>query len=390
MEAAFAVLEGDEPDRDLAWLAAQIARFRFFHGDLDEAFTMIEQALRIAEDLWLPDVLSDALNTKSLVLGTWGRNEETIALLRRSLELAQEHDIPRAIVRSATNLSYEMDGRDRIEEAAAYMRIGIETCRRLGFLSEEWFLRQHVAGNALRQGRWDELLEMTRSLPDPKEEPAVLVGADAFATCAAVVCIERGEPDEALQLIDRWIDLGGNTDDTQRRLIVESVKAIRARAQGDGPEWLRAARSAFEAYHDEGISHGWVKWAFEESMTAALAQDDLSTAEDLLREVASMPPGRPAPKTRADLQRYTALIAIARGETAGVDTNLKAAIGLYREFGLPFETAGAELELAEWLVGANRAPEASDLLDDARAIFTTLGAKPWLDRVAAISPVTTG
>ena len=96
---------------------------------------MIEHALRIAEDLWLPEVLSDALNTKALLLGTWSRNEEAIALLRRSLELAQEHDIPRAIVRATTNLSYEMDGRDRIDEAAAYMRIGIETCRRLGFLS---------------------------------------------------------------------------------------------------------------------------------------------------------------------------------------------------------------------------------------------------------------
>ena len=390
MEAAFAVLEGDEPDRDLAWLAAQIARFRFFHGDLDVAFTMIEHALRIAEDLWLPDVLSDALNTKSLLLGTWSRNEEAMALLRRALELAQEHDIPRAIVRSATNLSYEADGRDRIDEAAAYMRIGIDTCRRLGFLSEEWFLRQHVAGNALRQGRWDELLEMTRSLPDPKEEPAVLVGAEAFATCAAIVSVERGDPDEAIRLIDRWSDPRGSTDDTQRRLVVEGAKAIRARALGDGPEWLRAARSAFHAYPDEGMSHGWVKWAFEESMTAALAQDDLSAAEDLLREVASMPPGRPAPKTRADLQRYAALIAIARGETAGVEANLKAAIGLYREFGLPFELGGAELELAEWLVASSRGSEAADLLDDARQIFTTLGATPWLDRVGAISPVLSG
>ena len=242
----------------------------------------------------------------------------------------------------------------------------------------------------MRQGRWDELLEMTRSLPDPKEEPAVLVGGEAFATCAAIVYVERGEPDEAIRLIDRWSDLGGSTDDTQRRLVVEMAKAIRARAQGDGPEWLRAARSAFEAYHDEGMSHGLVKWAFEESLTAALAQDDLSTAEDLVREVASMPPGRPAPKTRADLQRYTALIAIARGETAGVEANLKAAIGLYREFGLPFELGGAELELAQWLVASNRAGEAADLLDDARTIFTTLGATPWLDRVRAISPVLAG
>ncbi len=390
MEAAFAVLEGDEPDRDLAWLAAQIARFRFFHGDLDESFATIERALRIAEDLWLPDVLSDALNTKSLVLGTWGRYEESVALLRRGLELAQEHDIPRAVVRAATNLSYDMDGRDRIDEGAAYMQIGIDTCRRLGFLAEEWFLRQHAISNALRQGRWDEVLEGVASLPDPKEDPAVLVGAPAFAVAAAVVYIERGEPEEALATMGRWVTSDEGMDDTQVRMFIESVRAITARARGDESERLRAARSAFEAYHDEGISHGWVKWAFDEAVTAALAQGDLSSAESLVREVTAMPSGRLAPKMRADLQRFQAALAIARGETAGVEANLKAAIGLLREIGLPFETARAELELATWLVGSNRAGEATDLLDDARTTFEGLGATPWLERVAAISPVLAG
>ena len=104
-----------------------------------------------------------------------------------------------------------------------------------------------------------------------------------------------------------------------------------------------------------------------------------------------MPPGRPAPKTRADLQRYTASIAIARGETAGVEANLKAAIGLYREFGLPFEIGAARSSSSpSGSSRSNRAGEAADLLDDARTIFTTLGAAPWLERVAAISPVLAG
>ncbi len=392
MDVAYAVLEGDEPDRDLAWLASQIARFRFFHGELDEGFTRIEQALRIAEDLWLPDVLADAMNTKSLIMSTWGRNEEAIALLRRSMELAQEHDIPRAIVRAATNLSYEMDGLDRIDDAMAYAQIGIDTCRRLGFASEEWFLMQHVAGNDLRLGRWDELLEMTRTLPDPKDEPAVEIAAHAFAMCSAIVSIERGLPAEALAVMDRWVDpneLDG-TADAQLRLVNEALKAIRARAQGNDEERLRAARSAFQAYHDEGIAHGWVKWAFEETIAAALALGDLTTAEAQVREVASMPPGRLPPSTRASIQRFSAAIAIARGEAAGVEANLKFAIGLYRETGLTFPTASAELELAEWLVASNRAGEAADLLDDAHATFTTLGATPWLERVTAISPVLAG
>ena len=151
------------------------------------------------------------------------------------MELAQEHDIPRAIVRAATNLSYEMDGLDRIDDAMAYAQIGIDTCRRLGFASEEWFLMQHVAGNDLRLGRWDELLEMTRTLPDPKDEPAVEIAAHAFAMCSAIVSIERGLPAEALAVMDRWVDpneLDG-TADAQLRLVNEALKAIRGEGAGE-------------------------------------------------------------------------------------------------------------------------------------------------------------
>ena len=104
-----------------------------------------------------------------------------------------------------------------------------------------------------------------------------------------------------------------------------------------------------------------------------------------------MPPGRLPPSTRASIQRFSAAIAIARGETAGVEANLKAAIGLYRgdRPAVP-RPRRAELELAEWLVASNRAGEATDLLEDARTTFTTLGATPWLERVAAISPVLAG
>ena len=52
----------------------------------------MEEALEVAESLWLPDILSDALNTKSLILAALGRPEEGLALLERALAIALEHD----------------------------------------------------------------------------------------------------------------------------------------------------------------------------------------------------------------------------------------------------------------------------------------------------------
>ena len=54
MTSAFEILKHDEPDEDLAMLAAQLGRLHFFAGHLDEAADTIELALGVAESLWLP------------------------------------------------------------------------------------------------------------------------------------------------------------------------------------------------------------------------------------------------------------------------------------------------------------------------------------------------
>ena len=48
-------------------LAAQLGRIHFFSGHLDEAADAIELALDVAESLWLPETISEAMNTKGLI-----------------------------------------------------------------------------------------------------------------------------------------------------------------------------------------------------------------------------------------------------------------------------------------------------------------------------------
>ena len=68
MESAYRVLADEEPNADLAQLAAQLGRFSYFSGDSAGALERIDRALEIAEALDIPEVLSEALNTKSLIL----------------------------------------------------------------------------------------------------------------------------------------------------------------------------------------------------------------------------------------------------------------------------------------------------------------------------------
>src|SRR6266516_7614678 len=93
MARSFEILRNDEPDEDLAMLAAQLARIHWFTGNPEAAVEPLEFALEIAESQYLPQVLAEALNTKNLLLIASGRRQESEALLRHSLRIAQEHGI---------------------------------------------------------------------------------------------------------------------------------------------------------------------------------------------------------------------------------------------------------------------------------------------------------
>ena len=103
MNASFEVLSQEEPDEDLAALAAQLGRFLFFAGERDLGLERIEVALDLAEALLLPEILSQALNTKGMILAGRERLQEALALIRYALEVALEHESPPPLcVRTST------------------------------------------------------------------------------------------------------------------------------------------------------------------------------------------------------------------------------------------------------------------------------------------------
>src|SRR5205823_805973 len=99
-----------------------------------------------------------ALNTKHLILHDDGRIQEAMALLKHSLELAREHDVPQSIFRGSFNLSYQLHGADRYGDALAIDTQGLELARRRGDRQWETAFLQHIGANLYALGRWDEAL----------------------------------------------------------------------------------------------------------------------------------------------------------------------------------------------------------------------------------------
>jgi len=384
MDSAFQVLAREEADADLAALAAQIGRFMFFHGDLALARERVEMALDMAEALSLPEVLSEALNTKAIILIAHERPREGLTLLRYALEVALEHDKPSAALRAYYNLADSLARGDRFEEGAETARDGLALARRVGNRYWEWsFMAQMYAPFAL--GEWDEVLAMRSGLPEVDWSQARLAFAGLPASWVPIQ-VHRGRLAEAEALMAMLAELETSAD-VQERMQYACGKARVRLAQSRPAEALAAAEASMGAREAIGVSSEAIKEAFAVAVEAAFELGDLDKAQELLAVVDALPPGRSPQFLQALAARFRATLAARRGDAEEVERLFKQAAGRFRELSVPFYLAVTALEHGEWLVAEGRADEADPLLAESREIFERLGAQPWLERLERVGGV---
>ena len=212
MDRSYEALSQEEPDADLADLAAQLGRFLFFAGRSAAALERIESALELAEGLSLPETFSMALNTKAIILTADGRPLEGIALLRYALEVALENDKPSAALRASYNLADTLSQVDRYEEAETCVRDGLAFARRVGNRYQEHnFLGQTYALFAL--GKWDDVQAFAANLPDEITAARQAYGA---ASTLVTVAAHRGRFDEAERLVNLLEQFSDSADAQER------------------------------------------------------------------------------------------------------------------------------------------------------------------------------
>jgi tetratricopeptide (TPR) repeat protein len=381
MDTALSTLSSEDPDADLAALAAQVGRFRFFSGDLDVAMERIETALGLAEELNLPDVLSQALNTKGVILVNSGRYTEGGALVGFALDVALENDIPADALRGYNNVADINARADRFERAAAVYGDGLALARRVGNRSSEWqFLAQTYPLYCL--GRWDEALALAAEVPEESYAqirfPFVcLVGPSAS------ILAHRGDVDGAARLAGMHPELR-DSDDLSERSAYAWAEAVVLLARGEAGAALDVAERSWATRGIVGASSEGMKEGFAQAVDAALALGRLDRAERILAELGGLPRGLVSQSMRAHASRLRARLAAAAGDDDRADRLFRGAAGLFRELAMPFPMAVALLDHAEWMAAGGRGDPAG-VLADAREAFERLAARPWLDRVERVA-----
>jgi class 3 adenylate cyclase/tetratricopeptide (TPR) repeat protein len=374
LEQAFEVLADEEPDADLAALAEARARLRFFLGDSEGAAERVERALEIAEALYVPAVLVDALNTKHLVLHNAGREEEALALLQRAIELGRRHDFGAPLARALYNFSYQMAARDDFVSGRLVDEECIEHARRRGDRVGEQMAMGHLVTSLFMLGEWDEAERALAQI-----EPGIERNADDRIANGTPLLVARGDVAAARGLLEEHPSLR-TSDEVQHRRGYLFGAATVLRGEGRPVEALAAVREALDPENRIAARHPFSKWTLLEGVSAALDAGELEVADDLLGEWQRMRPVDRTPFLEAHHARFEARLAAARGEADEVGPGFRRAVEGFRGLGTPFYLGQALLEQAEWLAEQGRGDEAEPLLAEAREIFGSLRATPWLER----------
>ena len=382
MDRSYELLSQEEPDEDLAELAAQLGRFLFFAGKHDLSMQRIEDALEMTEALSLPETFSNALNTKAIILISHGRHLEGLALLQHALSVALEHDKPSAALRAYFNLADSLAQADRYEDAEALVDDGLALARRIGNRAWELrFLGQMYPRFAL--GKWDELRSVIEQVPSGDEWTTARQVYRAAASQGVVVSVHQGRLDEAERMI-AMLEEFQSSSDMQERTSHDLGKSRLLLARGDPEGALTLAETVLAFTPELGYGQENVKESFVAAVEATLELNDLEKAEELLRRVDELPPGHFPQFMKAQSMRFRGRIAAAANDD-DAERLFKGATGLFRELALPFYLAATQLEYAEWASARGRTDDAAGLVAEARDTFEQLEARPWLERAEALA-----
>jgi tetratricopeptide (TPR) repeat protein len=378
VDEARALLEAfREPDEDTDEVVrasglAELAAVDIFSGRLEQAGPLLEEALLTLELQQAWPALAGALITRAVYLIFLNRAQEGEGALRHALLLGEKYDLPTVLLRTRYNLAAVALASDRFSDALDEVERGLAVARERGDRSHERRLLVQALVPLYVLGRWDQAASSGSSLIGNAVDADAVFAASVLATIAAA----RGDTG----LMDRCRTIAEALRDSgysEQRVSAELVFARDAVQNGRAEE----AVSLMQRIVDQsGLGSESLEEAYLVSLEAAIALGDEDALAWLSDHVAGLPPARATPLLRAGHARIEAERAHRRGDDLGAESQENEAIRLLR-------TVGARPQLAGTLLERARRRSSPEALAEARDIYLELGAREWLERLAAGSRI---
>jgi len=374
LEQARSETQGPDTGATAARITAEMARSYFLHGEPRPALEWAEKALQAAGPLDLIPVIADALITKGSALSEVdGRFREGNAELWGALALAQAHGLTASEFRARNNLSvgYILDD-SRVQLAVA--RDGLELMRKLG--ERQWAigLASQSAAAAFETGDWDWALELMAEFDQDDIGPQNRIN---LVIIRAIINGWRGNWEADAAALAALEPVIAGWTDPQWAAAPTRYGSHRALAAGDPEQAYRVAMRGLEVAPGDVLVTTY-SGAF--AARAALWMKDRARMADALSKVDAV-------QVRGgwlDTMRQTlhaGLLAL-EGRADEAAQGYVAAARRWRELETWFQLALSQFDFAT-TTGINH-PDAKAAADEARQIFTRLGAKPMLQRMEKI------
>jgi class 3 adenylate cyclase/tetratricopeptide (TPR) repeat protein len=376
MEHALSVLGTDELDPDIAALNAEVSSVLTFAGRIPEALGPLERALQAAASLGLPALLCDAFINRGVLCAFTGRTDEGLVLFDGAIKVAERNDLTWQRARAELNAA-DICLRGGLAETVDRAVTSLDLSRQLGDRGLELVAAGNVMLAWLLAGRWDEVETLAHELLEGSGDSRA-ANPEYVVNRHMTLMLLRGDMDaahKAQEKMQGW----SSTLNYESRKLYEATEGLLLLADGRAVEAFELLSEMIrDAARVEGPTSEGIRAGFAEAIEAAVQTGQLSEGAELCEMFESQPVGAVPAYLRAQVVRGRALLAAARGETDGVEDDLRAAIGGFAKLGYPYWLARAQADLARWLIEHGRPAEAALLLDDAIPVFESLGAAPAL------------
>jgi tetratricopeptide (TPR) repeat protein len=357
----------------IAPLASELARAYSYLGHNSDGEHYAKIALQLAEARSDWPQIVEQLTRYATLWVMQGMPTGGMGMLGKAVELAREHHLPYEMLRPLGNISSFNNGRN-LTDALAAAREGLAIAEQMGARDRYGVILANLDIGLWYAGLWDELL--TDGVPDDPSDAQSTVLVEVLVT---MVRANRGTLDDA-----RGADVTNDlADDPYFRASTSLIKALRLATQSRFGEAADLAvvsvESSLEAasIDDDYVLH----WPF--AVEYSLAAGQVERARHLLTPVADAPPGLVIPLVHAQYLRLRAMTNIADGQTEQADGDLTRAVEELRAFGARYYLARTLLTLAE--LRQDTDVPVAPLLEEARTIFESLGATPWIEAVDKLS-----
>ena len=340
-----------------------------------EASERVELALTIAEAQQLPEVLSQALNTKALLRKDHPR--EAGALMREALAIALEHDLVAAALRAYNNMIVLTEEQELYDEQSRLTQEALDLARRRGHRVYVVTFAGMLCLDLIERGEWDEAFELAAEhLPDT---PTSMVGNAVMMLFIAEAALQRGGAETA----SHWLDLAQPETDS-RDYQHQATSGFKRMLVALAEERLEDALDLCRAQIPFLIEHNFVPAAaftLDVGITTAADLGRPEAVPALLEPFAALTQAQRIRVVDARIRRAEAAVAAAAGERETADEAFRLALAGARNLDHAAVTAPILADYGRWAVASGREEEGAELLAEARELFGRMGSRAWLERL---------